>query len=300
MTHHKPFIPWLRELDSSTGLLESSLQLHQADQLRSSFRSAKPFPHVVIDNFLPIAAAERCLLEFPEAERASLVENRDQARHRRLFAPDQLPTFSRQLFHSFNSGPFLQMLETLTGITGLIPDPFFHGGGFHEIGHGGHLSVHVDFIHHRKLNLERRLNILIYLNKDWDDDCGGQLELWDRKMQKCVQSITPVFNRCVITSSSFSTNHGNPNPVNHPRRQPRRSIALYYYTATWNPLLRSLGSQFKVRPNSNDKIVPVKGARALVAGTLPTFLLNWLRPVWQRRRSSLSGPGSPVVQGPAE
>jgi hypothetical protein len=276
---------WLRELDSNTGLLDPSPQLEKADLLRSSFRSAKPFPHLVIDNFLPVATAERCLLEFPEAAQALLVEHRDQARSRRIFAPDRLPTFSRQLFHTFNSGPFLQILESLTGIEGLIPDPLFHGGGLHEIGHGGHLSVHVDFVHHRKLNLERKLNLLIYLNKDWDEDCGGQLELWDKHMQHCVRSITPIFNRCVISSSTSSTNHGNPNPVNHPRRQPRRSIALYYYTATWNPLQRSLGSQFKVRPHSNDKLVPVEGARARVAGTLPTFLLNWLRPVWQRCRT---------------
>jgi Rps23 Pro-64 3,4-dihydroxylase Tpa1-like proline 4-hydroxylase len=273
---------WLRELDPQTALLDPTIQHGKADGLHASYSSAKPFPHVVIDNFLPDSVAERCLREFPMESSAVLREHRHQARNRRIFAPDQLPAFSRQLFYTFNSAPFLGILENLTGIKGLIPDPFFHGGGLHEIGHGGHLSIHVDFVHHRALNLERRLNLLVYLNKDWDDDCGGQLELWDGNMRHCVQSITPVFNRCVILKSSFDTNHGNPRPVDHPFMQPRRSMALYYYTATWNPLFRSLGAQYKVRPGSDDRVVPLRGARALVAGTLPTFALNWLRPVWQR------------------
>ncbi len=129
MRYNEQSTPWLCELDSNTGLLDPTPQLAKADQLRPSFTSAKPFPHVVIDNFLPVATAEQCLLEFPESERALQVEYRDQARNRRIFAPDQLPTFSRQLFHTFNSGPFLQILESLTGIQGLIPDPLFYGEG---------------------------------------------------------------------------------------------------------------------------------------------------------------------------
>src|SRR3954451_19085559 len=90
----------------------------------------------------------------------------------------------------------------MTGIKGPIPDPYFLGGGLHEISEGGHLSMHADFNHHTPLNLERRINMLIYLNKDWKDEYGGQLELWDSEMTKKYHSIVPVFNRCVIFNST--------------------------------------------------------------------------------------------------
>ena len=135
----------------------------------------------------------------------------------------------RRLFYSFNSKPFIRVLENITNINGLIPDPYFLGAGFHEIGQGGHLSVHVDFNHHKVMNLERRINVLIYLNKDWDKTCGGQLELWNKDVSKSVKSVVPAFNRCVIFNTTDWSYHGNPEPVKHPAGVTRKSIALYYY-----------------------------------------------------------------------
>ena len=54
----------------------------------------------------------------------------------------------------------LEFLETLTGIDGLVPDPYFAGGGLHQIVRGGFLKVHADFNWHPKLRLDRRLNML--------------------------------------------------------------------------------------------------------------------------------------------
>ena len=106
--------------------------------------------------------------------------------------------------------------------------------------------MHADFNHHRQLNLERRLNILIDLNQNWTADHGGQLELWDEAMTHCVKPIVPHFNRCVIFDTSSRSYHGN--PINHPRQQPRRSIALWYDTATWQAGKRSHTTQCQVRP----------------------------------------------------
>ena len=179
--------------------------------------------------------------------------DRAQERLKTSYNPDYLKPQLRSLFYSLGSRPFLKFLENLTGIDGLMADPYFVGGGFHQIGQGGHLSVHADFNHHKKLNLERRVYILIYLNKNWIEEYGGQLELWDQGMEKCIVSTTPQFNRCVIFNTTSKSMHGNPQPINHPENIPRRSIALYYYTATWHKTRKQHTTQFRKRPNSKDE-----------------------------------------------
>ncbi len=171
------------------------------------------------------------------------------------------------------------MLENITGIKGLIPDPYFSGGGFHEIGQGGHLSVHADFNHHKQMNLERRINVLIYLNKDWQDAYGGQLELWDNAMTERLVSIVPLFNRCVVFNTTSNSNHGNPNPINHPQRIPRRSIALYYYTATWDDTKREHTTQFRARAGSADKFDWKVKSREIANDLVPPILLRNIRRV---------------------
>jgi hypothetical protein len=106
------------------------------------------------------------------------------------------------------------------------------GGGFHEITRGGRLGVHADFRINDQLHLQRRLNMLIYLNPDWQDEWKGQLELWSRDMAQCVRRVTPMLNRCVVFNTDADTWHGHPDPLLTPDGVTRKSIALYYYTAS--------------------------------------------------------------------
>jgi Rps23 Pro-64 3,4-dihydroxylase Tpa1-like proline 4-hydroxylase len=130
-----------------------------------------------------------------------------------------------------NSEPFLRFLQELTGIKEtLIPDPYFEGGGVHQIKRGGFLKVHVDFHRHRLLQLDRRVNVLVYLNKDWKDEYGGHFELWERDMSRCVKKIAPLFNRMAIFSTTADSWHGHPDKLNCPEGRSRQSLALYYYT----------------------------------------------------------------------
>jgi hypothetical protein len=242
---------FLSEMDETTGLLDEAKIFDKGRDLRKAYEDAQPFPHIAIDNFLPDAILDRCLAEFP-ADTSGVTDSYDrkQERFKRAFTPDVLPPFSRNLFYAFNSRPFIQVVENICGIQGLIPDPYFEGGGYHEMSQGGHLSVHADFNYHRRLHVERRINVLIYLNKDWKDEYGAQLELWDKDMNARVKSFVPLFNRCVIFNTTSDSNHGNPQPVNHPDGTPRRSIALYYYTATWNNTKRKHTTKFQVRPGA--------------------------------------------------
>ena len=136
---------------------------------------------------------------------------------------------ARAFFHQLNSGLFLTFLEKLTGIKGLLPDPYFSEGGFQRMTKDGYLDVHADFSHSDKLGLERRLNLIIYLNDGWPESYGGQLGLYDQKINKKV-SISPIGNRAVIFTTSDYSYHGHPEPLACPKNRFRRSIALYYYT----------------------------------------------------------------------
>jgi hypothetical protein len=133
---------------------------------------------------------------------------------------------------------------------------------------GGHLSVHADFNYHQRLHVERRINVLIYLNKDWKDEYGAQLELWDTDMKSRVKSYVPAFNRCVIFNTTSDSNHGNPQPVNHPDGVSRRSIALYYYTATWNNTKRKHTTHFRVRPGETNDAPDIRSRSQDMLGDL--------------------------------
>jgi hypothetical protein len=273
---------FLAEMDASNGLISKEIGRDKGRELSAAYGAGQPFPHIAIDNFLPEMVLQRCLYEFPQRDTSATSFERDQERYKAQFNPDEMSAANRSLFYSFNSRPFIRVLENITGIKGLIPDPYFSGGGFHEISQGGHLSVHADFNHHKPMNLERRINVLIYLNRDWQDDYGGQLELWDDGMQKCMVSIVPLLNRCVIFNTTSNSNHGNPRPINHPDRTPRRSIALYYYTATWDDTKREHTTQFRSRPASSDKIDWQVKTMELSRDLVPPILLRNLRRVKRR------------------
>jgi 2OG-Fe(II) oxygenase superfamily len=222
-------------------------------EFHSQYAAGKPFPHLVLDDFLPEALADLCVREFPERPVSDAKYERHQENKKLEFKPEVLSPSLRALFYSFNSMAFIGFLENVTGIKGLIPDPYFIGAGFHEVANGGHLNIHADFNHHALLDLERRINVLIYLNRDWREEYGGCFEIWDRSMtQRCVR-VVPLFNRCVIFNTSSTSFHGNPEPVNHPLGLSRRAIALYYYTSTWDSSRKEHSTQFKVRPNSVDR-----------------------------------------------
>jgi hypothetical protein len=248
-------------------------------QYRVRYMSASPFPHIVLDNFLSEDVLELCLREFPVIDSSNARYSSSQQNLKYEFNPDKLAPAVRSLFYSFNSRPFIGFLENLTGNTGLFPDPSFVGGGFHQVNHGGHLDVHADFNRHPGLNLERRLNVLIYLNKDWKKEYGGSFEIWNETMSSRTVGVEPLFNRCVIFNTSSTAYHGNPEPVNHPARLPRRAIALYYYTATWDGSLRAHNTQFRARPNSSD--VPDMRFRfaELAADLMPPILMRKIRRV---------------------
>jgi Rps23 Pro-64 3,4-dihydroxylase Tpa1-like proline 4-hydroxylase len=235
--------------------LDASECLQKGRSLSDSYRNASPFPHIVVDDFLEPDILREVVAEFPSRENKAFFD-RDQERLKYQFHPQEVSSgLVRNFFAELNGAAFLGFLEELTGIAGLISDPHFAGGGLHETRRGGHLGVHADFNVHGRLKLERRLNLLIYLNEDWPDEYGGELELWDQDMKQCAVRVKPIFGRAVIFNTALDSYHGHPDPLNCPDERSRRSIATYYYTAVEDGL-RSIPKRttnFQARPRSGDK-----------------------------------------------
>ena len=240
-----------------------------AKQHGEVYRGASPYPHGCIDGFLDARILDRVRDELKLLPEAETSFDRPQERLKFSFAPERLQPYTRNLFYALNSRPFVMFLEELTGIDGLIPDPYFAGGGIHMVANGGHLDIHADFDHHGKLNLERRLNVLIYLNKDWKEEYGGSFEIWNKEMTARAKSFVPIFNRMVCFSTGADTWHGNPTPVSHPDGQPRMSMALYYYTATWTAARKAHTTQFKPRPGTADQRDKQVARQELIRDVLP-------------------------------
>ena len=216
---------------SSTYCFDPAYLSDLAEKNREAYQSASPFAHVVIDNFLPEAALNEVLNEFPKAHDIDW-QKFDASGEKKLASKSELQMgdATRSLLYQLNSSTFVTFLEQLTSIEGLVPDPHFMGGGLHQIERGGFLKMHVDFNRNDRLRLDRRLNLLIYLNKDWEESYGGHLELWDKDFTQCGKKILPIFNRCVIFSTTDFSYHGHPEPLTCPDDRSRKSLALYYYS----------------------------------------------------------------------
>jgi hypothetical protein len=216
--------------------LEPEVLASVAARHRKSYANAQPFPHVVLDSVLPEAALELALDQFPAVDSIAWKEyENDHEMKLETQGEERISDDLSLLLYQFNSAPFLRFLEGLTGIKGLLPDPYFAGGGLHQIMRGGRLGIHADFSRHWKLPLHRRLNVLIYLNRDWKDEYGGHLELWDANTMQCARKIAPVYNRMVVFTITDWALHGHPDPLACPDDVTRKSIALYYFTVDRPP-----------------------------------------------------------------
>tara|TARA_Y100000589_G_scaffold328719_1_gene373485 strand:- start:2838 stop:3656 length:819 start_codon:yes stop_codon:yes gene_type:complete len=201
---------------------------------RKQYLENKPFKHIILDDFINPELLNQVEKEFPDLQflpNKITFDNQKEIKFASKGTADLSPK-AKDLIGYLNSDLFLDYLQNLTGIDEkLISDPYLTGAGYHQIKKGGLLKIHADFNKHGMLNLDRRINLLIYLNKNWNSDWGGNLELYDKNNLKSpVVSVEPKFNRCLIFSTTSFTYHGHPDKLRCPENRSRRSIALYYFS----------------------------------------------------------------------
>lgn len=214
--------------------LNTGIDLKQlAAEKKAEYQNASPFPNISFDNFFNPEMLSQVLDDFPDLSKKADIISYNNHNEKKLAAKGEshFSDNTKAFVHFLNSQPVLEFLQELTGMKEtLMPDPYFLGGGYHEIKPGGLLKVHADFNKHELSGLDRRINLLVYLNKDWEESYGGNFELWDEKMTKSEKKILPIFNRVAIFSTTDFSYHGHPDPLTCPPDRSRKSIALYYYS----------------------------------------------------------------------
>lgn len=217
------------------------INLEFGKHLRTTYSMSIPYPHIVMDDFISTDMAKMCFNEMVNYNcwgwDDSLYSENDQVN--KFFTPwcndniqdieSNMPAVWKML-NFYNSKSFLQNLEILTGIDNLIADWSFSGGGCHKTTNGGKLSIHTDYQSHPENGLHRRLNMLIYLNPNWQSEWGGDLQLVDFDSKEVIKKISPKFKRMVLFNTTNKSLHGHPEPIQCPDNEARYSFALYYFT----------------------------------------------------------------------
>ena len=234
----------------SQDLLHQRIRPIDEEMARSHFAKAEPFPHIVLDDFLADGLAHRLRSAYPAFEEACSWGKSYAAAHEnrkvQVTDPARFPDAVSELHETLASAPFLALMSRITGIPDLLADSSLKGGGMHLTAPGGWLDVHVDFNVAKETGWHRRLNILVFLNEDWQESWGGKLELWDPEVKHCAHQIEPRFNRCVVFRTNETSYHGVAKVQTGAKD--RKSFAAYYYTeappAEWDGQRHSTGLPF--------------------------------------------------------
>ena len=207
-------------------------------ELHERFRSATPFPHIVLDDVFRSDVVAPIYDDIPDPDDPAWIrwgggrpEDCDPIFAKRGISDvARLPASSRFVLDELTCDRFVDDLCILTGTPGLSVDRTFSGGGLHCSGQGAALRIHADPIRHPHPDqFDQAINLILYVNPEWEAAFGGNLELWSRDCARCEVSIAPMFNRLVIFQADRSTFHGHPSPNTCPPGQYRTSLALYYY-----------------------------------------------------------------------
>ena len=200
---------------------------------------SEPFQHLVIDNFLPLDVANGLLSAFPDAAEDCWQRSNDEGIEIKARTDWQsefdIPDGLSGVVRVFNSAPILRAMAEVLSIPKLMSDPYYSGGGLNISERGGLLDIHVDGNYHDASGMNRRVNLLYYLNPNWEPTWGGEFGIYDDNGETLIKAVAPTFNRCVIFDTHDKSYHGLPNPINFPSDDPRRSILLYYYTVAKRP-----------------------------------------------------------------
>ncbi len=220
------------------------------EKLKNEFQNAFPYRHFSIDNFLKEDFANQIHTHFPSIEKLNkhyngLNEKKSEGSNFNDFH-ESLTLLRTELM----SKEFAAWMIQITGIDELFVTDDKLGTGLHQGSNGSFLDIHIDFNIHAEKNVHRRLNLLIYMNKDWLPEYGGDLEMWDAKMTKCEKKIAPIFNRCVVFETNEISYHGY-SKITIPEHINRKSIYTYFYTPLREDARNYHDTVFKAKPEDS-------------------------------------------------
>jgi len=197
------------------------------------FLGNTPFDHCVVDDFFEEEVALDLTTEFPTYESADWYSYNNAIEHKKALNNwEKFPKTTYQAFTALQSSLIIQLLEEALGDK-IYVDHGLNGGGWHIHGMGGNLNPHLDYSIHPKMQMERVLNIIVYLSPDLKPEHGGHLGLWahdeaNKAPGELVKEIEPRFNRAIIFNTTQNSWHGMSRKLNVPEGVYRKSLAIYY------------------------------------------------------------------------
>ena len=200
-------------------------------QMREQWLLKRHFPYFVIDSFLPAEFAEAIHQSYPPPDELGWDRTTYTHQRRKFTLTSGFPPPIKEFFDLTAHSDFRALISQATDVENVLDDPDLVGGGLHQILRGGFLDVHVDFNFHPRTKLHRRMNLLIYMNKEWRESYQGSLELWNMQTRQQIETVAPIFNRAVMFETNEVSYHGHPKPLDCPQNVTRKSLAIYYYTA---------------------------------------------------------------------
>jgi len=229
--------------------------------LQDFWNTRKPFRYVYGEGFFTPEAAELIYSNYPTIEGGKWDYTTYINQNNKFVMTKFENPVIRQAFDELNSRKLKDLFTRITGIDNLEDDDKLFGGGLHQSTTGAFLDVHVDFNFHPETKHHRRMNLIVFMNKDWKAEYNGFLELWDMQQKKQLEYISPDFNRWVIFETNEVSFHGHPKPLKTPAGISRKSLAIYYYTPT-RPEHEIAGDHntIYVHPESGSKTKNIKSA----------------------------------------
>ncbi len=252
------------------------------EALRKRYASARPFPHLVLDDMFPTDILDAVVAESPELHKENwlLIEADGLQQVLRMRTGVEMGPASYQLAAYVHSPAFLYLLSEVTGIWQLLPDPYLQGAGHAAMRRGMFMEVHKDRNVAYDTGLTRRLAMIIFLNRDWKREYAGELELWSPDGSRCEVAIEPIFNRTVLFEVADPNYHGVPAPLKCPENRARHSFIVYYHT---------VGGKDGKHPSPHTSVFAPRAyrkkeslAHALIKNTTPPILLRALKRLTSR------------------
>ena len=204
--------------------------INNVEQLKDKFINADPFEHIIIPNFLNEEYAEQIFNNFPTDINSGKWYKYCNPLEIKYANDDikNMPRCIKKLFYLLSTKEITEKFAVFSGIDDLEHDSYLHGAGLHVHPKNGKLNMHLDYEKHPFINKERRLNMILYMSKDWNEEWNGDTQLWDKNMEKCVVSSPVKFNTAIIFKTNEISWHGLPEPIKCPDGELRKSIAYYY------------------------------------------------------------------------
>lgn len=258
--------------------------VNNTDFIKEKFLNAEPFEHIVIDNFLNESYANELYNLFPcSFDDWYKYENPIEVK----YAYDNINNLDEKMknfFYFLSSDKMVDIFRKITDINDLTFDEYLHGAGLHCHPRSGKLNVHLDYEKHPLSGKERRLNIIYFLTKDWNDEWKGQNELWDKDAKSCSVKTNIRFNRAIIFKTNDISWHGLPEKIVCPEDQFRKSLAFYYVS----PLIhekneynyRKKAKYIITNENEKDnkgllKLCEIRANRRLEKEDIDTYYPDW-------------------------